>query len=133
MTLSQIRNAVERLNNDVNGNPRFYVSLFELASFCKVDLDWLEKRLGVLKLKAYRGREFGAGVVLTSYNLGVDLSNIYYKVQRLKIVADNLSRLGASDYRMRGSIVQIKKGRFWHNYDDKALNLYNGIDKLTND
>ena len=58
-----------RLPLDVNGNPRYYLPKYFLPD---VD-DKTRSRLGLNK---YRGRQYGAGYVIQSYNLKADLTFI---------------------------------------------------------
>lgn len=66
MNLEQI---FARLKNDVNGNPRYYVGIYDLAALVGVAVDDLLQFAGKSGFKKYRGNKFGAGYVTQSYNL----------------------------------------------------------------
>lgn len=53
-----------RLNNCVNGNPRYYLPIFMAE-------EELARKAGA---KLYRGEQWGAGWVFSSYNLQEELS-----------------------------------------------------------
>ena len=54
-----------RVNNDVNGNPRYVIHFFAFAP----DYDQARKIANRLGFRVYRGRDFGGGFVCQSYNL----------------------------------------------------------------
>lgn len=66
MNLEQI---FARLKNDINGNPRYYVGLYDLADLVGVHVDQLPRFAGKAGFKKYRGTKYGAGYVTQSYNL----------------------------------------------------------------
>jgi hypothetical protein len=55
-----------RLDNDINGNPRYYLPVY-LAAEVTV------RKLGAVK---YRGKKYGAGWVFQTYNLQDDCDKI---------------------------------------------------------
>ena len=62
----------KRITNCVNGNPRYAVH------FLQIDDDYLTA-LNSSRLiggKKYKGKDFGGGIVISSYNLASDLSRI---------------------------------------------------------
>jgi hypothetical protein len=68
--------AINRINNDVNGNPRFVVHFLTLLNEGEDQgLDVLQSfDLAVKKArkvggKVYRGKDFGGGIVFQSYNI----------------------------------------------------------------
>lgn len=67
---SDIKQSAIRLNNDINGNPRYY---FPRYVWPKMD-DKTRRNTGYLSL--YRGKRYGAGYVMTSYNLDGDLDTL---------------------------------------------------------
>lgn len=67
MNLEQI---FARLKNDVNGNPRYYVGIYDLAALAGVSVEDLPQFAGKAGFKKYRGNKFGAGYVTQSYSLG---------------------------------------------------------------
>lgn len=64
-----LENVFVRLKNDVNGNPRYYVGLYDLAALAGVSVDDLPQFAGKAGFKKYRGNQYGAGYVTQSYNL----------------------------------------------------------------
>lgn len=71
--MSELSNANElaqsaiRLDNDINGNPRYYLPIYMLPRMA----DKARLKAG---LNRYRGKRFGAGYVIQSYSLEYDLS-----------------------------------------------------------
>jgi hypothetical protein len=67
---------MKRINNDINGNPRFVVHFLSLLNEVESQgLDILQsfdlalkkaRKVGGTK---YRGKDFGGGIVFTSYNI----------------------------------------------------------------
>ena len=67
---------MKKINNDINGNPRFVVSFLDLLSVADtqgLDIDQkfnlALKKSRKLGGKIYRGKDFGGGIVLQSYNI----------------------------------------------------------------
>jgi hypothetical protein len=67
---------MKRINNDVNGNPRYVVHFYDLLNEGeRKGLDVLQSfDLAVKKArkvggKIYRGKDFGGGIVFQSYNI----------------------------------------------------------------
>jgi hypothetical protein len=67
---------MKKINNDVNGNPRFVVHFLDLLNEGeRQGLDVLQSfDLAVKKARKvggtkYRGRDFGGGIVFQSYNI----------------------------------------------------------------
>lgn len=54
-----------RVNNDVNGNPRYVVSFLNFAA----DYETAKRRANSIGFRVYRGRDFGGGFVGQSYSL----------------------------------------------------------------
>jgi len=54
-----------RVNNDVNGNPRYVIHWLAFAD----DYVTAKARANKLGYKVYRGREFGGGFVTQSYSI----------------------------------------------------------------
>lgn len=79
---------IKRVNNDVNGNPRYVVHFLGLiterdeaeAPMDITRIEWLKNRALYWARKVggrvYRGKDFGGGIVFTSYNLEADLKLI---------------------------------------------------------
>jgi hypothetical protein len=55
-----------RIDNDVNGNPRYYLPKFVWPSMT----DKIRRAAG---LNMYRGKKYGAGYVMQSYSLEHDI------------------------------------------------------------
>jgi hypothetical protein len=67
---------MKRINNDVNGNPRFVVHFYDLLNDGEGEgLDVFKKyEIAVKKArkvggKMYRGKDFGGGIVFQSYDI----------------------------------------------------------------
>jgi hypothetical protein len=67
---------MKRINNDVNGNPRYVVHFLDLLNEGeRQGLDVLQsfdlalKKARKVGGKIYRGKDFGGGIVLQSYNI----------------------------------------------------------------
>jgi len=65
-----------RVNNDINGNPRYYISVSDFFTFCPSDITgilnkaaWCDKKRKGSGLNLYRGKAYGSGYVIQSYNL----------------------------------------------------------------
>lgn len=66
MNAKEIAESAIRLDNDVNGNPRYYIPVFMFW-------DALGKGVRPLGAVMYRGKKYGAGWVFQSYNLQRDI------------------------------------------------------------
>ena len=64
---SELAQSAIRLDNDINGNPRYYLPLYMLPRMA----DKARLKAG---LSRYCGKRFGAGYVIQSYSLENDLS-----------------------------------------------------------
>ena len=73
-TPSDIKESAIRLDSDINGNPRYY---FPRYVWPKMD-DKTRKSTGFFAL--YRGKRYGAGYVMTSYNLLSDIEYALYAI-----------------------------------------------------
>jgi len=69
-----------RINNDLNGNPRY---VFHFLAFLGTETGTIEERFNIaLKKarsiggKAYKGKDFGGGIVLQSYNIEETIKRI---------------------------------------------------------
>ena len=60
------------INNDVNGNPRYIIHFLYIADTYTEALN-ISRKIGG---KKYRGKDFGGGIVIKSYNLHTDLEHI---------------------------------------------------------
>lgn len=70
----------KRVNNDINGNPRF---VFHFLAFLGTETGTIEERFNIalkkartLGGKAYKGKDFGGGIVLQSYNIEETLKRV---------------------------------------------------------
>lgn len=73
----------KRINNDLNGNPRF---VFHFLAFLGNESGTIEelyktaiKKSRTIGGKAYKGKDFGRGIVLQSY----DINETIEKIKRL--------------------------------------------------
>ena len=69
-----------RMKNDVNSNPVYYVGIYDLADIVGVSVDALPSIAKNVGFKNYRGKKYGTGFTVQSYNLD-------YTVNRLKDLA----------------------------------------------
>ena len=71
-----------RLSNDVNGNPRYYIGAYDLADLAGgaiAEVEAVAKKAGFRK---YRGKKYGVGYVVVSYNLDQSLSYLQAQLER---------------------------------------------------
>ena len=74
-----------RQKNDINGNPIYYVSKLDLANLLGVDVERLtDTMLKQAGFRKYRGKKYGTGYTLQSYNLATDVDYL-----RDKLMATN--------------------------------------------
>ncbi len=73
---------VFRIENDVNGNPRYVVHFLDL-SIKLSDYDNINKLYG---FKKYRAKWFGGGVVFQSYNIADTLEYALETVKEIEAV-----------------------------------------------
>lgn len=67
---------MKRINNDINGNPRYVVHFLDLLTVADIQGLDLDQKFNLALQKArkvggtkYRGKDFGGGIVFTSYNI----------------------------------------------------------------
>lgn len=67
----EARDAAIRLDNDVNGNPRYYIPIsnFLMPESSRDPETMLRDRFRPFNASMYRGKKYGAGWVFQSYNL----------------------------------------------------------------
>lgn len=68
-----------RVNNDINGNPRYVCHFFELLKDSEKNVynyKLAVKRALQIGGKIYRGKDFSDGVVFQCYNLGMLIERI---------------------------------------------------------
>lgn len=61
-----------RMKNDINGNPIYYVGQYDLEALVGVTVDRLTDNADALKaagFSKYRGKKYGTGYTVQSYNL----------------------------------------------------------------
>nr|DAV86483.1 MAG TPA: hypothetical protein [Caudoviricetes sp.] len=75
-----LENVFVRLKNDVNGNPRYYVGAYDLAALVGVRADQLPRFAGKTGFNKYRGKRYGGGYVVSSYNLDQSVSYLCSQV-----------------------------------------------------
>ena len=61
-----------RVNNDINGNPRYVIHFLDIAEDYRTALN-ISRRIGG---KIYRAKWFGGGIVFQSYNIESDIKKI---------------------------------------------------------
>ena len=61
-----------RINNDINGNPRYVIHFLEIDNDYNTALN-ISRKIGG---KKYRAKWFGGGIVVQSYSLQTDLEHI---------------------------------------------------------
>jgi len=66
-TAKDIALSAVRMDNDINGNPRYY---FPVYMFPRME----DKKRRQAGLTTYRGKRYGAGYVMQSYSLEHDIS-----------------------------------------------------------
>ena len=71
-----------RIDCDVYGNQRYYIGALELASILGITFRQLNENRSHLHLTVYKGKKYGFGFVLTSYNLSEDLK--FFKERLVK-------------------------------------------------
>lgn len=67
---------VERINNDVNGNPR-YVIHFTSLNIPMSEYGISTKKTRKAGIRKYHNKQYGGGYVFTSYNVEATLDYIY--------------------------------------------------------
>lgn len=113
-----------RLDNDVNGNPRFYIGGFELACIFGISFDQLKANQWRIGLTAYKGKKYGFGFVFQSYNLAEDLR--FYKERFSKILILE-QKMPDFPIRVHCGRIEQKIGNRWKAYDDNANNYFNNL------
>ena len=114
-----------RLDNDVNGNPRYYFGLISLANVLKCSTEELEDWAYSLPITKYKGKKYGFGYILQSYNVQNDLE--FCRSTIAKFQALNKHYPNRLWYYHKGKICE-KVGRFYKPYSDQANNIFNGLD-----
>ena len=76
---AQFNGEFYRVNNDSNGNPRYvthYLAFLNDSELGLNDYDTAKKRANALGFRVYKGKDFGGGFVVQSYNLENDIERI---------------------------------------------------------
>jgi hypothetical protein len=76
---AQFNNEFYRVNNDSNGTPRYvthYLAFLNDSELGLGDYDIAKKRANDLGFRVYKGKDFGGGFVVQSYNLENDIERI---------------------------------------------------------
>lgn len=67
---------MKRINNDINGNPRFVVSFLDLLTVADTQGLDIDQKFNLALQKArkvggkiYRGKDFGGGIVIQSFDI----------------------------------------------------------------
>lgn len=71
-----------RLSNDVNGNPRYYIGVYDLADLAGATVAEVEAVAIKAGFRKYRGKKYGSGYVVVSYNLDQSLSYLEAQLER---------------------------------------------------
>lgn len=58
-----------RMKNDINGNPIYYIGIYDLADLAGVSVEELPTFARKVGFKNYRGKKYGTGFTVQSYNL----------------------------------------------------------------
>ena len=76
ITINNEKITAYRINNDVNGNPRYVISWLSVpeANSYEEAIQTAKEKIGA---KCYRGKDFGGGIVFQSYNLEGDLKRLF--------------------------------------------------------
>lgn len=113
------------LLNDYYGNPRYYIGLIELANILKCSTEELKDWAYSLPIKKYTGKKYGAGYVISDYNIEDCLTACRAIIAKFQVLNKNYpDRLW---YYHKGRICE-KVGRFYKPYSDQANNIFNGLD-----
>lgn len=67
----------KRINNDINGNPRYVFHYLNFLNEGEKGYDFAVNKSRAIGGKKYRGKDFGGGIVIQSYN-------IYDTIERIK-------------------------------------------------
>lgn len=114
-----------RIDNDVNGNPRYYVGLLELSNILKCNIEQLGEWAYALPIKKYTGKKYGYGYILQSHNLQSDLEYCRYIIAKFQAL--NAYYPDRQWVYYQGKICE-KVGRFYKPYSDQANNIFKGLD-----
>jgi hypothetical protein len=75
----KLGNDFYRVNNDINGNPRYVTHFHAFLNGNELgtgSYELAKQRANSLGFKVYRGKDFGGGFVCQSYNLENDIERI---------------------------------------------------------
>lgn len=123
-----------RINNDVNGNPRYVCHFLDFkplnheGSFSYDEALYAARKLGGLK---FHNKQYGGGIVFQSYNINDDSERIlestgdFIKCSRGPNAYELKQGCGATHYRsfLRKEITNLKGNlKKWFKADDDGLN-----------
>ena len=114
-----------RLDNDVNGNPRYYFGMFELARLLGVDVDTLEKHRQGLGFTRYTGSKYGYGYIISSEQLEKSLEQKKYILHLALAVEQAMPEY---EVRIEYGRIEQKIAYRWKPYSGEALNLMDGYE-----
>ena len=117
-----------RLDNDVYGNPRYYISAQELACMLGVTFRQLNENRSHLHLTLYKGKKYGLGFVLTSYNLFEDLKFLKERICKILILNEKYPDL---PLRVNRGQIELKAANRWKAYAD-SNNYFNNLNLTLN-
>lgn len=118
-----------RLDCDIYGNPRYYVGTVSLAVILGISFAQLKANREHLKLTVYKGRKYGFGFVLQSYNLEEDLSYIKERLAKILILQEKFPDF---PIRIKCGRIEQKIVNRWKPYDDQVNNYFNNLDLTLN-
>lgn len=110
-----------RIENDMNGNPRYYIGWLEMASLLNVDANKLESLERDLRLTNYKGKKYGKGYILQSYNLKASVQQIKFLLDRILILE---AKMPEYPIRVHCGRIEQKISNRWKPYSDHANNWF---------
>lgn len=87
MSYQKVKEKFIRLKNDINGNPRYFITKDELARICGVSVELLDEFIVNIGWRKSRNSEYPDGYIRVSYNLLIDCEYItrhLKKIQKLR-------------------------------------------------
>ena len=120
----KLENKFLRLINDINGNPRYYVGALKLANILGITFKQLKDNYSHLHLNLYKGKKYGFGFVLTSYNLEIDCRHLKERLEKILILEQ---KMPDCPIRVHCGRIEQKIANRWKPYNDNANNYFNGL------
>ena len=124
-----LENKVLRLEADYYGNPRYYVGAVTLATILNVTFKELNENRSHLGLTAYKGKKYGYGYVLTSYNLLDDFNFFKERLNKILILKEKFPDLPV---RVKIGEIELKVKNRWIAYDDSENGYFANINNDLN-